>query len=80
MSDVITLFKGRGSLRQAITDIFGNNSVRYDAFRIFVLDKHPELKELIVAISLTPNELFDAIKNLMQEYIIHGLKNRSLIS
>jgi hypothetical protein len=69
MSEVITLFKGRGQIRQAICEILGDNSVRHIAFRKFVLDNQPKLKELIDAIGLAPNELFDAIKFLMQGYI-----------
>lgn len=69
MSEIITLFKGRGMIRQSISEIIGDNSVRHLAFRKFVLDNQPKLKELVDSIGLTPNELFDAIKNLMQGYI-----------
>lgn len=69
MSEVITLFKGRGQLRQTITEILDNSSLRYEAFRNFIMTKEPKIKALVEAIGLTPNELFDGIKELMQDYV-----------
>ena len=69
MSEVITLFKGRGQVRQAMTDAFASDSSRYMAFRIFILENQPQLKDLVDAIGINPNELFDAIKSMMQGYI-----------
>jgi hypothetical protein len=69
MSNVITLFKGRGPIRQAMTDAVNNNSLRYAAFRTFIIEKQPQLRDLIDAIGINANELFDAIKILMQEAI-----------
>lgn len=69
MSEVITMFKGRGQLRQAITEILADNSARHAAFQSFVLENQPKLQVLVDAIGLNPNELFDEIKSLMQGYI-----------
>ena len=62
MSEVITLFKGRGQVRQAMTDVFASDSSRYMAFRLFILENQPQLKDLVDTIGINPNELFDAIK------------------
>ncbi len=69
MSEVITLFKGRGQARQAMTDAFASDSSRYMAFRIFILENQPQLNDLVDAIGINPNELFDAIKSMMQGHI-----------
>lgn len=69
MSNVITLFKGRGQIRQVMTDAVTNNVLRYAAFRTFIIEKHPQLRELVDVIGINANELFDAIKILMQEAI-----------
>jgi hypothetical protein len=46
-----------------------DNPIRHHAFRKFLVDNQPKLNELINAIGITPNELLDSIKGLMQGYI-----------
>jgi hypothetical protein len=69
MSKVITLFKGRGQVRQAMEEAFASDALRYMAFRLFILENQPQLKDLVDTIGINPNELFDAIKSMMQGYI-----------
>lgn len=66
MGDIITLFKGRGTVRQGITELFADKSERYLAFRSFILQNQSQLKDSIDAIGVSPDELFDAARNIMQ--------------
>lgn len=69
MSTVLTLFKGQGQIRQSLTDAFENLSERHKAFRAYLFEKQPEIKDLVGAIGINPNELLDGIKELMQSEI-----------
>lgn len=66
MSKVITLFRGRGQVRQVITEAFANNTKRHDSFRQFIFSKQPSIKHLVEEIGITPSELLDSIKEIMQ--------------
>lgn len=69
MSEIITLFKGRGSLRKSIYEAFDNIDIRNQAFRAFIFEKQPDLKDLVEGININPADLLDAIKDLMQSAI-----------
>jgi Txe/YoeB family toxin of Txe-Axe toxin-antitoxin module len=66
MGGIISLFKGRGLIRQIITETFSNNADRYAAFKTFIIESEPRIGELIDFIGINSNELFDSIKVLMQ--------------
>lgn len=66
MSKVITLFRGRGQVRQVITEAFADNTKRHDSFRQFIFAKQPAIKQLVEEIGITPSELLDSINEMMQ--------------
>lgn len=69
MENIVELFKGGGILREAISEILKDKTVLYKSFLTFVLQVNPELKSVVEKAALSPNDLFDSIKELMQEEI-----------
>lgn len=69
MDNVINLFTGRGQLRKTITDAFSSAPERYGAFTTFVIQSCPPMKDLIEKIGITSSDLFDSIKEMMQQAI-----------
>ena len=69
MDNVINLFTGRGQLRKTIMDSFANAPERYNAFRTFVITACPPFDDLTIKIGLSPSDLFDRIKEVMQDSI-----------
>ena len=66
MSNVIQRFSGTGKLRQILSDKYFDTFAMRKAFRAYIASKSPEISELCGKLSLTDNDLYDAIKTLMQ--------------
>lgn len=66
MGDIISLFTGRGLVREAITEIFANSSEMYKALELFIIQCQPRIGDLVNLIDINSNELFDSIRDLMQ--------------
>jgi hypothetical protein len=66
MSNVIQRFGGAGKLRQILSDKYFDTLAMRKAFWAYIADKSPEIAELCGKLSLTDNDLYDAIKVLMQ--------------
>lgn len=69
MTEVITLFKGRGQVRQFITDVLTKKDMCYEGFWQFVIKHQPELHDLVSKIGINSAERLDNIKSMMQEAI-----------
>lgn len=67
MDKVINLFTGRGLLSKNITNAFANTTERYSAFKTFVIEACPPIENLMGEIGLTSSDLFDRIKETMQQ-------------
>ncbi|CAA7603114.1 Hypothetical protein DEACI_3937 [Acididesulfobacillus acetoxydans] len=70
MAKVVSLFTGKGKIRQALNANFKNDALRYSAFKSFIImSADSDLGLLIATLKLNDNDLFDAIKRLMQKAI-----------
>ncbi|KJR46359.1 hypothetical protein UF75_3226 [Desulfosporosinus sp. I2] len=67
MDNVINLFTGRGQLRKTISDSFADAPGRYSAFKTFVVESYPPIENLMNNIGIASNDLFDKIKEMMQQ-------------
>ena len=66
MGNITVKFTGHGSIRKALTNLYFDQNVVYDAFSAFIYQKCPELQQLRDNIGLTSHDLFDAIHQMMQ--------------
>lgn len=69
MSNVIQLFNGRGKLRVALTKAFQDKHTMNAAFRSFIFDASPELKQIADKLTIQPEELSDKLHIVMQDAI-----------
>ena len=69
MSTVIQLFNGRGKLRKALENAFQNKNTMSAAFRSFLFESSPELKEIAGKLSVQPEDLSDRLHMVMQNAI-----------
>ena len=69
MGDIKVRFTGNGKLRKALTELYFNQTIAYDAFGAFISQRCPELQSLRNEIGLTNLDMFDAIHQLMQGQI-----------
>lgn len=69
MSDITLMFKGHGPLRTKLEELFFDRNITYQAFSCFIFLKCPDLKELQKSIGLTNQDIFDAIRQIMQGQI-----------
>ncbi len=69
MSNVIQLFNGRGKLRKVLEKSFQDKNVMNAAFRTFLFDVSPELKDVASRLSVQPEELSDKLHLVMQNAI-----------
>ncbi len=69
MSNVVQLFNGRGKLRQSLEKAFQDKAVMSLAFRSFLFDASPELKEIAEKLTIPPEELSDKLHIAMQNAI-----------
>jgi len=70
MAKVVSLFTGKGKIKQILNANFKNDMLRYSAFKSFiVMSAGSDLEILISILKLNDNDLFDNIKRLMQKAI-----------
>jgi len=69
MATIVNLFTGRGKLRSVLMKNFKNKSLRYSAFKSFIVKDNTSMEDLISVLALNDTELFDAIRRLMQSRI-----------
>ena len=69
MADVLTLFNGRGPLRETIAKVLADKSTMLDAFRLFLFRDAPGLEDLVGDLRYTDKDLFDALRRYLQESI-----------
>ncbi|MEN6386567.1 MAG: hypothetical protein ABFD79_15420 [Phycisphaerales bacterium] len=69
MASVVTLFKGKGRLKNFLRDMYTDKSVCYETFLRFVYLKNESLQEAAKAIKLKRSELFDEIYKAMQSAV-----------
>lgn len=66
MSQVNTLFAGKGRVKLALAKSFHDKHELNTAFRVFLFDASPELKQLAEKMSIQPEELGDKLRMVMQ--------------
>lgn len=66
MSDALQLLQGRGKIRVVLAKSFQDKNAMAAAFRSFLFDASPELKEIATKLSVQPEELSDKIHSVMQ--------------
>lgn len=69
MGDIVDKFKGTGSLRKTIEKLYFDRETVSGAWGAFVLGRCPELRKLKESIGLSNQDLFDAIRQMMQTQI-----------
>ena len=69
MSEVVQLFSGRGKLRIALANAFQDKHAMNAAFRFFLFQSSPELKEIADKLSIQSEELSDKLHIVMQNAI-----------
>ncbi|MCD8003208.1 MAG: hypothetical protein LUG88_04775 [Clostridia bacterium] len=69
MSDTLQLFNGRGKIRSVLTKAFQDKNTMNEAFRAFLFESSPELKEIVERLSVHSEELSDKIHSVMQKEI-----------
>lgn len=69
MSNVIQLFNGQGKQRKAMAKAFQDKNTMNAAFRTFLFEASPELRDIAVKLSIKPEELGDRLLVAMQSAI-----------
>ena len=69
MDTVLTNFNGRGGLKKVIVDTIADKTTMYSAFVEFVFSSADGLETLYNSLGLTAKELFDNIRDKMQDEI-----------
>lgn len=69
MASVVTLFRGKGRLKNILRDMYADKSACYEAFLRFIHLQNESLQEAANAINLKRRELFDEIHKAMQSAI-----------
>lgn len=70
MAEVLTLFNGRGMLRQAMTNALIDKAAMFNAFKQFIFSKAIELEVLCTSIDITDKDIFDSLRMYMQDSIV----------
>lgn len=66
MSEVLQLLQGRGKIRVVLAKAFQDKSTMASAFRSFLFEASPELKEIATKLFIQPEELSDKLHSVMQ--------------
>lgn len=69
MSEVVTLFNGRGSLRKTMANVYANKLVMYGAFKQYIYTQSPAIEMLCKQLNYTDKDLFDALREYLQNAI-----------
>lgn len=69
MAEVLTQFNGRGQLRQMMTTVLADKTAMLSAFKQFMFAKVNEIESLSQNLDLTDKDIFDALRNYLQDSI-----------
>ena len=69
MAEVVTQFNGRGQLRQQIVAALSNKTAMLSAFKQFMFSNVNEIEELSRLLDLTDKDIFDALRDYLQDSI-----------
>ena len=69
MSETLQLFNGRGKIRVVLAKAFQDKNVMAAAFRTFLFEASPELKDVATRLAIQPEELSDRLHAVMQTAI-----------
>ena len=66
MSNVLQLMQGRGKIRVNLANAFKDKNAMAAAFRSFLFEASPELKDIATKLDIQPEELSDKLHSVMQ--------------
>lgn len=66
MSNVLQLMQGRGKIRVVLAKVFQDKNAMAAAFRTFLFEASPALKDIAERLSIQPEELNDKLHSVMQ--------------
>jgi len=69
MAEVLTQFNGRGQLRQTMTAVLADKTAMLSAFKQFMFANVNEIEGLSQNLDLTDKDIFDALRNYLQDSI-----------
>ncbi|ERL25323.1 hypothetical protein [Mitsuokella sp. oral taxon 131] len=69
MGSVNQLFKGQAKIRPVLTKAFQDKHLLSEAFRSFIFDASPNLREIAEKLTIQPEELSDKLHLVMQDAI-----------
>lgn len=69
MGNVVQLFSGRGRVREILAKSFQDRNMMNAAFRAFLFESSPELRDIACKLSVKPEELSDKLHSAMQNAI-----------
>ena len=69
MGNVVQLFSGRGRVREILAKSFQDRNMMNAAFRAFLFESSPELRDIADKLSVKPEELSDKLHSAMQNAI-----------
>ena len=69
MGNVVQLFSGRGRVREILAKSFQDKNAMNVAFRAFLVESSPELRDIAGKLSVKPEELSDKLHSVMQNAI-----------
>ena len=76
MSNVLQLMQGRGKIRKILADAFKDKNTMAAAFRTFLFNVSPELKDIATKLDVQPEELNDKLHSVMQGAIYTWTKEQ----
>ena len=69
MNNALQLLQGRGKIRIVLGNAYKDKKILADAFRTFLFEASPELKEIATKLAIQPEELNDKLHSVMQAAI-----------
>ncbi|MCD7827861.1 MAG: DUF6079 family protein [Clostridiales bacterium] len=69
MDETLNLFTGRGKIREVLAKAFQDKHTMAAAFRSFLFEASPELKDVTTRLAIQPQELSDRLHSVMQDAI-----------
>lgn len=76
MGNIIVKFTGHGTIRKTLSDLYFNKNAVFEAFKAFINQKNQLLQQYQNSIGLTNQDLFDAIRRLMQGQVSTWTENQ----
>ncbi|MDR2266247.1 MAG: hypothetical protein LBE09_01495 [Christensenellaceae bacterium] len=69
MDDIINLFNRRGPLRKLMGDNLANKELMTEAFKNFIIESKPEIKEFYDLLNLSYKDIYDMLRGYLQDSI-----------